>query len=314
MATLATTEGLIPNWFPPNRENYERILFIWQLFPLLASLQWLISWYGMGKTSVSSRLNIPGRIAWFTMEIPGFLTLLYHMRSLSTQLHKNDPSYDGLPYQNKVLAALFVLHYAYRAVLYPFLQPSMSPIHVAVWGLGVYFQLSNGLCLGSWLGAYGPTTQEEWSWTGARWSPAQFAIGLAVFYLGLAGNYYHDEELREIRRRAGRRAAAEAAKDASKNGGKSVTEKKKRDIAAKYYELPSAGMFKIVLYPHYFLEWVEWFGFWMAAGWGSVPARCFVVNEVFAMLPRAVRGRKWYAEKFGEEKVRNRWAVIPGMI
>jgi 3-oxo-5-alpha-steroid 4-dehydrogenase 1 len=35
MATLATTEGLIPNWFPPNRENYERILFIWQLFPLV---------------------------------------------------------------------------------------------------------------------------------------------------------------------------------------------------------------------------------------------------------------------------------------
>jgi hypothetical protein len=58
---------------------------------------------------------------------------------------------------------------------------------------------------------------------------------------------------------------------------------------------------------------VEWFGFWMAAGWGCVPARCFFVNEIAAMLPRAVSGRKWYVEKFGEEKIRGRWAVIPGV-
>jgi hypothetical protein len=51
----------------------------------------------------------------------------------------------------------------------------------------------------------------------------------------------------------------------------------------------------------------------MAAGWGCVPARCFLVNEIAAMLPRAVSGRKWYVEKFGEEKIRGRWAVIPGI-
>lgn len=265
----------------------------------------------MGKTSVpSSRFNLPGRIGWLTMEIPGFLTLLYHLRTLPPQIHPhlypttpntttNDQAeYEGLPYQTKILASLFVLHYTYRALLFPLLQPSMSPIHVLVWLFAALFQVVNGLAIGSWLAGYGPTsTRGEWS---ARVPTAQFALGLGVFYVGLVANYYHDEELREIRRRKGRRAGAAKGK----GGEKGVD---------KHYEIPEAGLFKVMLYPHYFMEWVEWFGFWMAAGWGCVPARCFVVNEIAAMLPRAVSGRKWYAEKFGEERIKGRWAVIPGV-
>jgi hypothetical protein len=33
MAT--STVGLINNWFPPNRENYELILSVWKWFPLV---------------------------------------------------------------------------------------------------------------------------------------------------------------------------------------------------------------------------------------------------------------------------------------
>lgn len=57
----------------------------------------------MGKTSVTSRLNLPGRLGWFTMEVPGFLTLLYMMRTLPA-IH----GIEDLPWQNKVLAGLFV--------------------------------------------------------------------------------------------------------------------------------------------------------------------------------------------------------------
>lgn len=57
----------------------------------------------MGKTSVTSRLNLPGRIGWLTMEAPGFLTLLYLMKVLPEQ-----HGIDDLPWQNKVLAGLFV--------------------------------------------------------------------------------------------------------------------------------------------------------------------------------------------------------------
>jgi 3-oxo-5-alpha-steroid 4-dehydrogenase 1 len=262
--------------------------------------QKLTSWYGMGKTSVTSRLNIPGWIGWMAMELPGACTLLYHMNTLPAQHGITD-----LPWQNKVLAALFVIHYSYRAVLYPLLQPSMSPIHIVVFLAALIFQLFNGTCLGAWLATYGPTTQEAWHAQLGAGGLLQFTAGIALFYVGLAANFYHDEELREIRRREMARQERIAKKAGAE--GKKVT-------IEKHYEIPNAGLFKYMLYPHYFVEWVEWFGFWMACGWSSVPARCFLVNEVAAMIPRAVGGKKWYIEKFGEEKIKGRWAVIPGVV
>ncbi|TPX17101.1 uncharacterized protein E0L32_003219 [Thyridium curvatum] len=270
------------------------------LLPQFASVQWLTSWYGMGKTSVKSPLNIPGRIAWITMECPGFLTLLYTLRSVAAREGVAD-----LPWQNQVLAALFVIHYSYRAVLYPLLAPSMSPVHALVWAFALAFQLANGVCLGGWLAGYGggPTTPAAWARQLAPWPAAQFAAGLAVFYAGLAANYYHDDELREIRRREEDRLRRVAREQGKPLGS-----------VEKHYSLPQAGLFRYVLYPHYLVEWIEWTGFYMAAGWTCAPARAFVVNEVFAMLPRTVSGKKWYIERFGEDKVGRRWAVIPGVI
>lgn len=250
----------------------------------------------MGKTSQPSRLNLPGRVAWLLMECPGFLTLLYTLSTLPSQ--SGSVPFSDLPYQNKILASLFVIHYLYRAVAFPFLQPSMAPLHVLVCLFAAGFQLMNGTLIGSWLAAYGPTTQDAWA---RQSSTLQFACGIALFYLGLMANYYHDEELREIRRRENaRRERVEAAKGAGK--------------AERHYAIPQAGLFKVMLYPHYFVEWIEWTGFWIACGLRCQPAMMFVVNEVAAMLPRAVRGKKWYEDKFGREKIKGRWAVIPGVI
>ncbi|KAK1772309.1 hypothetical protein QBC33DRAFT_5148 [Phialemonium atrogriseum] len=290
--------ALIQDWAPPTKEHYESILFIWKFFPLAASLQWLISWYGMGKTSVNSRFNIPGRIAWVTMESPGFLLLLYIMNTLPQQHGITD-----LPWQNKVLAGLFVIHYSYRAVLFPLMQPSMSPVHGVVWASALCFQLTNATCLGGWLAAYGPTTEAAWRAQLAPFPTAQFALGAGLFYAGLAANYYHDDELREIRRREIARLERVAREGGGRGGG-----------VEKHYRIPTAGLFKILLYPHYFAEWIEWMGFWIACGVSCQPAMMFVVNEIASMLPRAVKGKRWYEEKFGKEKIRGKWAVIPGVL
>ncbi|KAI1368918.1 3-oxo-5-alpha-steroid 4-dehydrogenase [Xylaria arbuscula] len=283
--------AIVDGWLPASRENWETLMWWWQFYPLLGSSQWFTSWYGMGKTSVNSKLNLPGRIAWFTMEIPGFMTLLYIMTTLPAQHGITD-----LPWQNNVLASLFVMHYIYRAVFFPFLQPSMSPIHVAVWSNAIAFQLINGTAIGCWLVAYGPTTQAEWDAQG--FSVARFAIGLVVFYVGLTGNYFSDEELREIRRSELRR------QEKLRSQGKTVD---------KHYEVPQNGLFKYMLFPHYFMEWVEWTGYWIAGGLGFAPARCFLLNEISAMLPRAVSGGRWYKEKFGEEKIKGKYVIIPGV-
>ncbi|ORY60072.1 3-oxo-5-alpha-steroid 4-dehydrogenase 2 [Pseudomassariella vexata] len=284
--------AIVQDWLPASRENYECILYLWIWYPILPSLQWFMAWYGMGKTSVESRFNIPGRIAWFTMECPGFMTLLYIMKTLPAQHGIED-----LPWQNQVLAGLFVLHYIYRAVIFPIIQPSMSPIHVVVWGAAIMFQLTNATCIGSWLAAYGPMTQAEWKAQNS--SVLQFFIGLVIFYVGLISNYFCDEELREIRRQKQRRQEKLA-----RDGQKSIQ---------KHYSVPENGLFRYMLYPHYFMEWIEWTGFWVATGFSCTPARCFLLNEFFAMLPRAVNGAKWYKEKFGEDKIKGKWVVIPGV-
>lgn len=248
----------------------------------------------MGKTSVTSRLNLPGRLCWFLMEIPGVSILLYLTRALPPHLGIAD-----LPWQNRVLAGLFAIHYAYRAVLFPLLQPSMSPIHAGVACMAACFQVMNATCLGAWLGGYGPATAGEWD---ARVGTGQFVLGIGVFYVGLVGNYFHDEELREVRRAKARRDAEARREGEGAKGG-----------VEKHYAVPEGMLFRYVLYPHYLCEWVEWFGFWVATGW-CVPARTFLVNELCAMVPRAVRGRRWYADTFGEEEIRKKWTVIPGLL
>ena len=125
-----------------------------------------------------------------------------------------------------------------------------------------------------------------------------------VFALGLLGNIFHDEDLREIRRAAARGQKGKMEMEGGKSGGK----------VDKVYKVPENGLFRVVLYPHYLCEWIEWCGFWIIGGLDCIPAKNFVVNEVFAMLPRATRGKTWYIEEFGEEKIGGRKAVIPGII
>lgn len=128
-------------------------------------------------------------------------------------------------------------------------------------------------------------------------------LGMIIWALGLFGNIYHDDELREIRRSALRKQKArEAQQDEKGKGPKGVD---------KVYMIPQNGLFELVLYPHYFCEWIEWAGFWLMAGSGCVPARNFLVNDIACMLPRAWQGKRWYIERFGKEKVGSKKAVIP---
>lgn len=66
-------------------------------------IQWATTWYPAGKTSMTSRFNIPGKLAWITMEVPGFLTLLYVMSTLPAEV-----GLKALPWENKAIAGLFV--------------------------------------------------------------------------------------------------------------------------------------------------------------------------------------------------------------
>jgi 3-oxo-5-alpha-steroid 4-dehydrogenase 1 len=202
-----------------------------------------------------------------------------------------------------------VIHYIYRAIIAPLIAPSMSPIHIIVWIFAVCFQLANSISIGGWLAGYGPSTPLEWENSAVGYDVTmRLGLGLLVWTVGFLGNMYHDDELREIRRAALReqkkREAAEGG-TSGKGKGKGVD---------KVYMIPQNGLFRWILYPHYVLEWVEWSGFWLMAGVGCVPARSFLLNEIAAMVPRALRGLPWYVKRFGKERVGNRKALIPGVL
>jgi 3-oxo-5-alpha-steroid 4-dehydrogenase 1 len=168
------------------------------------------------------------------------------------------------------------------------------------------FQLFNAVSIGGYLGGYGPTTQSGWySDSSEGGTRGHIFIGLLLWAFGFSLSVWHDEELRELRRAVMRkqRVRDENSKTTENENGPD-----------KIYIIPENGMFRFILYPHYLFEWVEWTGFWVMAGTGCVPAKNFVVNEISTMLPRALQGKRWYVEKFGEEKVRGRKAIIPGLL
>lgn len=160
------------------------------------------------------------------------------------------------------------------------------------------FQMFNAISIGGYLAGYGPTTDYDWA---GRSVP--MILGLMVWCGGLAGNIFHDDDLREIRRAADRKQRKAAA-----DQGKPV------ESVDKVYIVPSGGLFKYVLHAHYLCEWIEWAGWWMIGGWKCAPARAFLINEVTTMLPRALQGKRWYVKKFGREAIGKRKAVIPGLV
>jgi 3-oxo-5-alpha-steroid 4-dehydrogenase 1 len=174
----------------------------------------------MGKTSSASIFNVPGKPAWIIMELVSPLTLLYTIYT--------NPSRAGapLPKAHAWLTTLYCMHYFHRALLSPLRNPSMAPFNVLLFFAGVAFNLVNGSAIGAWLGGYGSAAEVP-TW--------QLVLGSAMFLLGLWGNVYHEEILRDIRR--------------------DTQERKKKDddtveCDGRVYKIPRGGLFESCWYPH----------------------------------------------------------------
>ena len=242
--------------------------------------------------------------------------VLYCMLTLPSSQYLNIPGgVYGLPWGNCTMAGLYIGHYIYRTILFPILNPSMSPMHISVVIAALVWQTLNGLSLGGWLAGYGPATEKEWEGRGS-W----VMCGMIIWGWAFMGNVFHDDELREIRREVLRRQAKKEDHKKTKDSASSASsssEKKPQDKnkgAEKVYMMPKNGLFHYVLFPHYLCEFFEWGGYWMMGGLGCVPARSFLFNEMSSMIPRALAGWKWYVETFGREKVGSKKAIIPGIL
>jgi 3-oxo-5-alpha-steroid 4-dehydrogenase 1 len=183
-------------------------------------IQLLLDWYPMGKTSYGSVFNVPGKPAWIIMELVSPLTLLYTIYT--------NPARAGapLPKAHAWLTTLYCMHYFHRALLSPLRNPSMAPFNVLLFFSGIGFNLANGSAIGGWLGGYGSAAEVP-TW--------QLVLGSTMFLLGLWGNVYHEEILRDIRR--------------------DTQERKKKDddtveCDGRVYKIPHGGLFESCWYPH----------------------------------------------------------------
>ncbi|KAI9444166.1 hypothetical protein H4582DRAFT_1067274 [Lactarius indigo] len=287
--------------------------------------------------SPDSVLSVDGIKSWIVMELVSPLAFL-----LTTYLHPFSPTPLPLPSFARqaldispqfVLVVLYLVHYLNRALLSPLRTPSRSSSHLAVVSVAVAFNAPNGFLLAAFL-----TSASTASYLTAALSSTRFWAGIALWTAGFAGNVYHDEILLNIRRKA---IAKGKAKEL-------LEDDDRKKVQRPHYAIPHGGLYSLVSFPHYFCEWVEWFGFALAAGpfpdFALLPSAqvllatarsaqfaeagrllipfvdsvsppwVFLFVEITTMIPRAVRGHRWYHERFAESYPRERRAVIPWLL
>ncbi|KAF9260914.1 hypothetical protein L218DRAFT_962049 [Marasmius fiardii PR-910] len=280
-----------------------------------------------------------GKTAWMFMEIfsPICCTLSFLAAPLSMPVltpTSQLPLYPG----QKILYALFIIHYANRAIISPLRAPSRSKAHIVVTLGGIVFNLFNGTLIGSYLNSpqariWLAGKEKQWWW----WA----AIGLWAF--GFVGNIVHDEILLNLRRK-------NKGQNDKKNDDPKPGQPKQQ---GEHYAIPYGLLYKYITFPNYFCEWLEWLGFAIAASPVPItlnaiphitanlpnyilslpvilrdfiqtppmffmrhftPPWIFLLNEVLVMFPRAYKGHLWYKKKFGDAYPRERKIVVPGLL
>lgn len=206
-------------------------LLIFLTHPQLCTIQLLTSFYPTGKTSIASRLNLPGRFAWITMELPSPVLLVVTVLGVSWQ------TTTPLPWPHVLLMAMFLVHYTNRALVGPLLNPIMSPMHLLIWALGIAFNCINPVLIGGWLGGYGKVHTSRYT----------FLLGSAIWAVGFTGNLYHESILRQIRAEdANFSRTPEKRKGENRvSNGSHV-----RVVDGRVYIIPRGGLFEYVLFPH----------------------------------------------------------------
>lgn len=230
-----------------------------------------------GRFTPDSKWTVDGIRAWIVMELVSPLCLLASF--LKHPLSRATPP---LRSPAGLLTGLFVAHYTNRALISPLRTPVRSRAHVVIPLSAMAFNTLNGSLMGSFLSSSVPS--DLWS------TNAWFWPGVALWFAGFVGNIVHDEILINLRR-------------TTPHG----PDGKPR------YAVPYGFLYKWVSYPNYLCEWLEWLGFALAAcptPRSTAAPWIFFVAEVCTMLPRAVKGHKWYHEKFPDYP-RERAAVIP---
>ena len=254
------------------------------------------------------RILSPGRRAWVVMELVSPFAFVYtYVHSPLSPLGFGTSPPLNIYNPSAILAGLFLVHYANRAMFSTLRTPSRSKSHIIVILAGILFNGVNGPLLGAYL-----SSPESRSYLTGAYQRPRFWLGILMWAVGYVGNIVHDEILLNIRRK-------------KREEDRKRTPEKIKQKKGEHYGIPHGLLYEYISYPNYFCEWIEWLGFALAAsplpsfqGLGPfletiTPPFLFFVAEVLTMVPRAVRGHQWYHDKFPNYP-KERKVVIPFLI
>ncbi|DAZ96998.1 TPA: hypothetical protein N0F65_011913 [Lagenidium giganteum] len=214
--------------------------------------------------------SLPNRVGWIVMEAPSalFFAFVYSRGEHCWQLTP------------LMAAALWLLHYSYRAFVYPFLIRSDArkrmPLVVVL--AGDSYNVLNSYINARFLSEFGDYSADT------PLARPSFWLGATMFAVGLALNIQSDHILIHLR--------------------------KPSDSAR--YVVPYGGMFELVSCPNYLGELLEWTGWALLTE--SPAGLSFAFYTASNLIPRALSNHRWYQTTFDDKYSRMRRAIIPWVL
>lgn len=209
----------------------------------------------------------PARTGWIVMELPaaaGFAAIFA----------AGDHRAGTMPL---VALAIWQVHYAYRAFVYPFrLGPRATPIPWSIAVTGASFNVLNAYLNARWISHLG-------DYSDASLASPWFVAGTVVFFAGLVVTRRADRVLLRLRATAGERR----------------------------YAIPRGPLFARVSCPNYLGEIVQWLGWALLTC--SLAGLAFAFYTVANLAPRAIAHHAWYRATFPEYPP-ERKALIPFVV
>uniref|UniRef100_A0A8C0N0Y7 3-oxo-5alpha-steroid 4-dehydrogenase (NADP(+)) n=3 Tax=Canis lupus familiaris TaxID=9615 RepID=A0A8C0N0Y7_CANLF len=214
--------------------------------------------------SPGAAFGVPARAAWALQELPSLAVPLWVCARTAAERLRRAP--------NRILLAMFLLHYAQRSLIFPFLIRGGKPMPLYTCVLAFTFCVYNGYLQSRYLSQYA-VYADDWV------TDPRFLVGFCLWLIGMLINIHSDHILRNLRK-------------PGETG----------------YKIPRGGLFEYVTAANYFGEVVEWCGYGLAS-W-SIQGGAFALFTFCILLTRAQQHHRWYLEKF-EDYPKFRKIIIP---
>uniref|UniRef100_A0A8B9X8P4 3-oxo-5-alpha-steroid 4-dehydrogenase n=1 Tax=Bos mutus grunniens TaxID=30521 RepID=A0A8B9X8P4_BOSMU len=224
--------------------------------------------YGRYASS-GSAFGLPARAAWTVQELPSLALPLLACAGAGAPAERLNR------WPNCILLAMFLVHYAQRSLVFPFLIRGGKPMPLYAFLLALIFCTYNGYLQSRYLSQHA-VHADDWL------SDPRFLTGSALWLIGMLINIHSDHVLRNLRK-------------PGETG----------------YKIPRGGLFEYISAANYFGEVVEWCGYALAS-W-SIQGWAFAVFTFCVLFTRAQQHHKWYHEKF-EDYPKFRKIMIPFLV